>query len=158
MENASKALIMAAAVLVAIMIIALGVTIFNKAKGSSDTTSLDTAEITMFNQKFERFAGDNVSGSNVKSLLSFAISNAGTNRDNHMKLPQIIIYPYDIQTEDTSHRHATAKGADAQQKIEDYINAISSFRKGIKSTNKYSIDLSYSEAGIVNTVTIKLKI
>lgn len=104
MENASKALIIAASVLVAIMIIALGVTIFNKAKGSSDTSSLDSAQITMFNQKFEKFSGKQQSGSNVKSLLSFAISNASTNKDVPSKLPTITLQKSDGTSKEVKRR------------------------------------------------------
>ena len=58
MENASKALIIAGSILLAILIIAMGVMIFNNAKSAADTSTFDTAEINMFNQKFERYSND----------------------------------------------------------------------------------------------------
>lgn len=90
MENASKALIIAGSVLLSILIIAMGVLIFNKAKSSADTTSLDQTEINMFNSKFERYDGTQL-GSQVKSLMSFAISNASTNGEDPIKLPSFYL-------------------------------------------------------------------
>ena len=51
MENATKALLIAAAVLVAIIIISLGVAIVSSAKGQVDqaSTALSGAEIDAFN-------------------------------------------------------------------------------------------------------------
>lgn len=144
MENASKALIIAASVLIAIMIVAMGVTIFNKAQSSADTTSLDTTEINMFNQKFERYAGNQL-GSQVKSLLSFAISNASTNQDDPSKLPSIGL------TRDT-----TSKDDKATQTIEA-ANTISNFndiRNAIVSTHTYWIEIEYGDNGLISTITI----
>lgn len=79
MENASKALIMAGTVLIAILLISIGILIFNKTKGVTkqvgDTAT--TTEIAMFNSKFTQYEGSNVAGVYVKSLLSdVRVSNA----------------------------------------------------------------------------------
>jgi len=151
MENASKALIIAGAVLVSIMIVALGVTIFNKAHSSADTTALDSTEITMFNQKFEKYAGKNQSGSNVKSLISFAISNASTNQDEPRKLPKI-----QFKTNGTD-KYVTENGTNASGAISNYIETLSATRSDISSTRKYEVKLEYGDSGLVKTVTITEK-
>ena len=149
MENASKALIIAASILVAIMIVALGVRIFNGARRSADTTSLDSAEITMFNQKFERFSGKQ-SGSNVKSLCSFAISNASTNKEEPSKLPKI---KYNKGDGDAPNNQ-TESSINASKEIDKYINIIGKIRSGIVVTHSYNVDFSYGESGLISQITI----
>jgi len=68
MENASKALIIAGAILLSILIIALGIYVFNMAKSATDTNQLDTAAKNTFNAQFEQYEGRQV-GSSVKSLF-----------------------------------------------------------------------------------------
>ena len=147
MENASKALIIAASVLIAIMIIALGVTIFNKAQDSADTTSLDITEINMFNQKFERYS-DKQLGSQVKSLISFAISNASTNSEEPSKLPTVI-----LQVGRFTSGNATG-GTTASNNINNYIDTLSGIRNNILSTHSYNIVCGYGKTGLIDVINI----
>lgn len=75
MENASKALIIAGAILLSILIISLGIMIFNQAKGAMDTSSIDELELQQFNSKFTQYAGDNVRGSTVNTMLNAVVAN-----------------------------------------------------------------------------------
>ena len=78
MENASKALIIAGAILLAILIIGLGVMIFRQASGVVDSNAMDEVAVSSFNQKFEQYAGDNIRGANVNALLSSVKQNNNT--------------------------------------------------------------------------------
>ena len=49
MENASKALIIAGAILLSILIIALGIFVFNQAKNATNTDSLEDMNVSTFN-------------------------------------------------------------------------------------------------------------
>lgn len=70
MENASKALIMAGSILIAIIIISLGVLIFkNMANSATNNTTLDRQEIARFNSQISPYLGKNVSGSKVNELI-----------------------------------------------------------------------------------------
>ena len=69
MENASKALIIAGAILLAILIVGLGVYIYRQAAGVIDTGTMDQLVVSQFNAQFEPYLGNNVSGSNVKQLI-----------------------------------------------------------------------------------------
>lgn len=147
MENASKALIIAASVLLAILIIAMGVTIFNKAQNSADTSNLDQTEINMFNKKFERYA-DNQLGSQVKSLISFAISNANTNKADPEKLPS-----FKLINKDDSEEKAPGKKT-ASDKLENYIDALSGIRGALVSTHTYKVTLYYTGTGLIDEIEI----
>lgn len=82
MENASKALLIAGSILIAILLIAVGMKVFNSTSGTTDSveTTMSAAELTMFNKKFLSYVGANKSKAQVVSLLNTIIShNATTN-------------------------------------------------------------------------------
>ena len=69
MENASKALIIAGAILLAIVIISLGLIVVNNVRTTTDNTNLSEQEIQSFNAKFIAYEGNSVSGSRVNTLI-----------------------------------------------------------------------------------------
>ena len=76
MENASKALIIAGAILVSIMIVSLGVFIFNRMGGTAkEMANMDKQEIATFNSKITPYLGNSISGSQVNALIQYVISN-----------------------------------------------------------------------------------
>ena len=92
MENASKALIIAGAILLAILIIGLGMLIFNQAKDTVGQANLDQETITAFNSKFDAYIGNSIKGTNVKALLKMI-------RDNNLNINQTTIYPIFVNAE-----------------------------------------------------------
>lgn len=78
MENASKALIIAGAILLAILLISLGIMIFNQAQDTVNNSGMSQAEITAFNNKFLKYEGTQ-KGSVVKSLVNEVIANNVSN-------------------------------------------------------------------------------
>lgn len=76
MENASKALIIAGSILVSILIIGLGVYIYNKAASTvrrgGDLTS---QEAQAQNQQFQSYFGERVSAAVIKQMLGLVRSN-----------------------------------------------------------------------------------
>lgn len=85
MENASKALIIAGAILLAILIISLGIMIYNQASGVVNNNAMSEVDITTFNQKFEQYVGDKVRGANVIALISAVKSNNEVNSGDTSK-------------------------------------------------------------------------
>ncbi len=77
MENATKALLIAAAVLIAIILISLGVSIVSSAQDqiNQSSSALDTAEIESFNSKFRSYEGTAVSGTKCKTLARAVVQN-----------------------------------------------------------------------------------
>ena len=74
MENASKALIIAGAILIAIVLITVGVAVLNQGSDVANQSSLEGAQLTAFNQKFSQYEGTK-SGSQVKALLNAVMTN-----------------------------------------------------------------------------------
>ena len=82
MENASKALIIAGAILLAILIISLGIMIYNQAAGIAQNNSMNELEIQQFNQKFTQYEGSEIRGSSVRALQQVVnASNAKSDND-----------------------------------------------------------------------------
>ena len=91
MENASKALIIAGAILLAILIITLGIFIFQQASEVTRDSSISDVEIIQFNEKFTSHEGENVRGSEVNSLLSTIVQNNVANQDDESKQVKISV-------------------------------------------------------------------
>lgn len=85
MENASKALIIAGAILLAILIISLGIFVFNQASEVTKSSNLSEVEVLQFNEKFTSFEGTNVKGSEVNSLLTRIVQNNVANQEDKSK-------------------------------------------------------------------------
>ena len=83
MENASKALIIAGAILISILLISIGIMIFNSSSGLFDSakTNMSDQEKTMFNQKFTMYESTNASGSQVRDIIR-AVKTNNANKDN----------------------------------------------------------------------------
>ena len=75
MENASKALIIAGAILLAILIISLGILIYNQASGVVNDNAMSEVEINNFNQKFTQYEGGSVRGTTVRAIYQAVLSN-----------------------------------------------------------------------------------
>lgn len=130
MENASKALIIAGAILIAILLISSGVLIINSTGGVREEiqSSSDTLEIQTFNEQFTAYEGGLVSASQVKSLLLLVNANNS-------------YYEFD---------NNTAVGTDKFIKVSGVVSS------GLLYANKtYTVKVtSYSTNGYVSIITI----
>ena len=78
MENASKALIIAGAILLSILLISLGIMIFTQAQDVVSGSGMTEAQITSFNSKFTKYEG-NQKGTMVKQLIQEVLAtNSGS--------------------------------------------------------------------------------
>lgn len=78
MDNASKALIMAGAILISVAIVGIGIYIFSVANGITNdaVNSMESTQVQMFNNQFYRYAnpGDTILGIRAKELINHAKS------------------------------------------------------------------------------------
>ena len=102
MENASKALIIGGAILLAVLIVALGMTVYNRVSDVGNSASVDTQKAQAFNSSFEPYIGPNVRGSNVRLLLDAVAANNRTTDDASTKIT--------IHTPDISEIDGEGKG------------------------------------------------
>jgi len=74
MENATKALLIAAAVLIAILIISLGLVVYNSSAETVKSANLSQQEVQSSNEKFARYNGTNKRGSEVNAMLQTVLN------------------------------------------------------------------------------------
>ena len=78
MENASKALIIAGAILLAILIIGLGIFIYRQAANTVSDTGMDQLSIQQFNGQFENYLDKQLTSTSAKALIdTIKTNNAG---------------------------------------------------------------------------------
>ena len=75
MENASKALIIAGAILLAIIIISLGIMVVNNARNQIGGNDLSKQEIEAFNSQWDQYCGVSKSAAQVRSVFSAVVAN-----------------------------------------------------------------------------------
>ena len=86
MENASKALIIAGAILLSILIVSLGIMVYQGAKETVGSSNLNKQEIESFNSQWESYEGNKQTASQVRAMVQAVIANnasesqSGTNR------------------------------------------------------------------------------
>ena len=86
MENASKALIIAGAILLSVLIISLGIMVYNNAKNAANGGNIDKTQIQAFNSEWESYIGQNRTANEIRSLYQAVIASnaaetkAGTNK------------------------------------------------------------------------------
>lgn len=102
MENASKALIIAGAILLAILLISLGIMIFAQAQDTVNNSGMNEAAITAFNNKFLKYEGTR-KGSEVKALVNEAIAaNADDNNSSNSISVKVLYNSKDLTSEGSS--------------------------------------------------------
>ena len=82
MENASKALIIAGAILLAILLVSLGILVYNNAKSTVGSANLDTQTIQAFNSQWETYIGNNKTASEVQAMFSAVIASNASEQNS----------------------------------------------------------------------------
>ena len=129
MENASKALIIAGAILISILLISLGIIIYNQASDALSGSGMSDIEIQNFNQKFLQFEGTK-NGAQLKTLVqNVRVNNA--NEDNKGVREVTINAPASIQ-----------KNGEIDTSL-------------IKTNKRYKISMTPEEDGLIKTITVE---
>ena len=74
MENATKALLIAAGVLIVVLIISLAIAVYRIGSGAMDSVNFSGQEITAFNDQFTQYQGQHRRGSEVNAMLNTVLS------------------------------------------------------------------------------------
>lgn len=93
MENASKALIIAGAILITIVVISLGVVVFqNMSASARNQADMTEQQIASFNSKLTPYFGNNISGSQVNTLLDRVMAINQTAKKNEDTTQRVSVY------------------------------------------------------------------
>ncbi len=87
MENASKALIIAGAILISILLISVGVLIMNSTGDTQKSVEDQSKAIAIrtFNAQFTPYEGEDQSASQIRALISAVNSSNGTNTEHKVE-------------------------------------------------------------------------
>lgn len=137
MENASKALLIAGAILIVILLIAVGMMVYQGAQGSINRAigSMSSTEKDIHNKQFEAYLGSNISGSRVRDLISKVISNNGG--DDNVEV---------------SINYSNAASAAAAAVTGELSNIMSNVTTSARAS--YTVNAQYND-GVITEITIQ---
>lgn len=144
MENASKALLIAGAVLIVIVLISVGVLIVNQASSVTDQASdITTSQaVETFNNQFQNYAGIQ-KGSSVKTLLSAIATSNATNSNTSKHMIKVTF----------SNTAATAAAAETTDIVDK--NKITTWVSSVVNSARYQVDLtSRDNEGYIDAIKI----
>ena len=109
MENASKALLIAGSILIVILLIAVGMLVYNGAKSTVNKgiSSMTSTEKQIHNAQFEPYLGEKISGSNIRNLLSAIMANNGNSENPEVNIegagndPKVLYAQVDVSVKVT---------------------------------------------------------
>ena len=135
MENATKALIIAAAILIAIVLISLGVFVLGQGTTMvQENSDMSAEQVTAYNAEWEAYAGK-ATGTKVKQLIN-AVNQHNRNSDDASKKITITCSAITGSTDGT---YASKTDTD-----------------GVKTGNSYTVKVTaHTTGGLVSTITIE---
>lgn len=128
MENASKALIIAGAILISILLISVGILVMNSTNDVTDGVGQQgqTMAIQTFNSQFLAYETDTNSAAQIRSLISA------------------------VNASNASHDATTS----ADEKYVEVAWGTGLSASTLKSTKRYTVTVGYATTGYINKLTI----
>lgn len=149
MENASKALLIAGAVLIVIVLISVGMLIVSQANKVTDQTEgITTSQAAQtFNNQFTSYTGTQ-SGSSVKTLLTLIATNNATYKDSGEHT--IAVYVNDTKTK-VGNKTLNDLNTSETKDINQYIT-------NVPNSGKYTVKTSeFDTSGYITKIEITRK-
>ena len=138
MENASKALIIAGAILLSILIISLGIMVYNNAKNTVGSANLNKQELQTFNAEWESYIGKKRTASEVRTMCQAVIA-------NNASVAQLATNRYIVVTNTGTANTTTAAVDTTGAKSADITTLIN----GLSNANTYTVTAGYDNLGLV---------
>ena len=153
MENASKALLIAGAILLAILIIAIGMFIYNSAQSTINNSmqSMSTQEVQAFNNEFMSFEGRQT-GSNIKSMIGTLIANANTYRDEPTKTPGVIFDK--VNNSNEAGKKQMEANVPAASEPQPYITSLNEIRNLVEPKHQYWVTITNQDNGLIDGIYV----
>ena len=153
MENASKALIIAGAILLSILIISLGLFVFRQAKDALGNTGLETQKASAYNSEFEAYEGTQ-KGTAVRELLNIIGNHNSVMADEPSKQISVNATGASL-TNSAANTTAQKSNKDDLDKVVGE-NEVQEIRKGISAGRTFEVSFTKHSGYIVNvTITEK---
>lgn len=155
MENASKALIIAGAILLSILIIGLGMGVYNSSKSAVGGANLDAAELRAHNSQFTAYEGRQ-KGSEVSALIGTIQTNNNSYEDRKISVEyKTATSFYDDQTGDLEFENE-ADPTNAEFKLDDADATLAQIRNKLKPSTTYRVTLLTNDEGLITFCGIEV--
>ncbi len=154
MENASKALLIAGAILLSILIIAIGMSIYNSASSTINDSvgAMSTQEKDAFNNQFTSYEGAQT-GSKVKALIGVLIANSNTYMDEVAKIPTLTVSDK-MTVKNIKNNVKAANRPKNASDTNDYVTDIGKIRNAAEEKHTYWVEMIYGTGGIISEIVI----
>ena len=139
MENASKALIIAGAILLAIAIIGVGMYVYQMAAAAINQQSMSAQEVDAYNSEFVKYEGIQ-NGSTVRAMLNTINTHNLTNKED---LSKQIITAAGTATGATVGDDSAAGTTSAE---------IATQKAAVVSGTRYKVTFDYTSTGLIKTI------
>lgn len=148
MENASKALIIAGAILLSILIIAIGMMVYTNAQSTitSSLSQMSDSEKTAFNSTWENYEGK-ATGSQIKNMIGNMITNSSTYAEEPAKIVALRIVP-------TSSNALCCVLRPSPNNTNNYVTTLGKIKNSIETKHTYWVELVSNTAGVVDTINV----
>ena len=143
MENASKALIIAGAILLSIAIIGIGMAVYQMAASTINQAKMSGQEIDAYNAKFIKYEGIQT-GSTVKTLCEVIRLHNIENEDDVSKQITLTLAAPTADAGDGSAAGSTTA-------------EITTLKSQIKAGAKYTVSFGYTSTGMIKNIGLGSK-
>lgn len=142
MENMSKALIIAGAVIASILVISLGIAIYSNVKRGADSQAFTDEERNIFNSQFLPYTDQEMFGTEAKTVIQKVVSSNQNHKDDNRKYITLRFngtnYAYNAE-----HPDIQANNLSRISRTEIIDNAL------------YHTDITFNKFGLVGIIEIK---
>lgn len=144
MENASKALMIASAVMISIAIISIGVMVYNAVRSTINNIDVDSVAVSTHNSRFVTFIGE-MTGVDVKRCIQNVLANNFNDNTATEYKVEVSIVQSGSTVDYVKFTNATKTGSGRQT----VCNQMST---NIKENYRYQGVVSYSSNGIITKI------
>ena len=154
MENASKALIIAGAILISILLIAISMYIYNSAQGTIQNAGdkMSEQEKSVYNSAVSSYIGTNKKGVDVRSMIDAIIASNNNNVGQAGKFIQITCTDWDDGGDEYNSRQGKLEGGtdeNTEENLDTEAEEMSALKSFVNMGKRYDIVASYASGLII---------
>ena len=161
MENASKALLIAGAILICILLIAIGMYIYNSAQGTIKTAAgqMGQQDKEMYNSMIKKYVGKSKKGSDVKQMIEDVISQNNQYVNESGKFISVLNngvagYSGDVNSDcAAANVYSNSNSTNTQKNVDQATKSMRELAQKISAGKNYDVT-EFSDDGIIYAVIV----
>ena len=152
MENSSKALIIAGAILIAILLISVGIMVMNSVNKPIDqvASEANSQDAQMYNAKFVNYAGKDKSAAQIRKLINDGLANMGANPNNFVCIALCL----KSENKWRIGNYKASFEADGKAILKNDCT-FQSLKEILPESSKYKVSFQYNSTGYIDIVKIE---